>query len=174
MSAAAPRVYLPAELRFFAAQLFGKAGMDVDKAETVADILVEADALGHDTHGLELVARYLSEIETGSMTTVGEPETISDRGAAITWNGLRLPGPWLMMRALEMAFARVSHYGTIGFAIGNAHHIGCQAAYLQRAAQRLQYFHLRRAWPRSRPSGASGLLSLLRHSPLVFRLAGIQ
>lgn len=136
MSASAPPVYLPAELRFFAAQLLSKAGMEVDKAETVADILVEADTLGHDTHGLELVARYLSEIETGSMTTVGEPETISDRGAAITWNGLRLPGPWLMMRALEMAFGRVSRYGTISVAIGNAHHIGCQAAYLQRAARR--------------------------------------
>ncbi|WP_245283997.1 Ldh family oxidoreductase [Bradyrhizobium sp. Cp5.3] len=128
--------YSPTALRAFASGLFCAAGMDVEKAEAVADILVEADMLGHDTHGLELAARYLSEIEVGSMSLVGEPETISDRGAAIAWNGRRLPGPWLMQRALETAFARVEQHGVISLAIGNGHHIGCQAAYLQRAALR--------------------------------------
>jgi LDH2 family malate/lactate/ureidoglycolate dehydrogenase len=28
----------------------------------VAEVLVEADLLGHDTHGLDMLARYLDEL----------------------------------------------------------------------------------------------------------------
>ncbi|WP_342452977.1 Ldh family oxidoreductase [Pararoseomonas indoligenes] len=123
-------------LRRFAADLFAAAGLEAPKAEAVADILVEADMLGHDTHGLELAVRYLGEIEAGSMTLSGDPEVLSDRGACLAWNGRRLPGPWLVTRAMETAFERVAQYGTVSVAIGNGHHIGCLAAYLRRAAER--------------------------------------
>jgi L-lactate dehydrogenase len=128
--------YRPDALRAFAARLFGAAGMEAEKAEAVADILVEADMLGHDTHGLELAVRYLGEIEAGSMTVTGQPEVLADRGATMAWDGRRLPGPWLMIRALETGYARVGQYGTVSIAIGNGHHIGCLAAYLQRATER--------------------------------------
>lgn len=125
-----------AELRRFAAGLFAAAGLDGPKAAAVAEILVEADMLGHDTHGLELASRYLGDIEAGGMTPSGDPEVLSDRGACLAWNGRRLPGPWLMLRAMEIAFERVGQYGTASIAIGNGHHIGCLAAYLRRAAER--------------------------------------
>lgn len=131
----APR-HRPEALRAFAAQLFGAAGMEADKAGAVADILVEADMLGHDTHGLELAARYLGEIEAGTMALRGEPEILSDRGAVMAWRGRRLPGAWLVLRALEAAYERVAQFGIASIAIGDCHHTGCLAAYLQRAAER--------------------------------------
>ncbi|HWX46983.1 MAG TPA: Ldh family oxidoreductase [Roseomonas sp.] len=97
---------------------------------------LEADMLGHDTHGLELAVRYLGEIEGGGMAVAGEPEVLSDRGACLAWDGRRLPGPWLVTRTLELAFELVSQYGVVSVAIGNSHHIGCLAAYLERAAAR--------------------------------------
>ncbi|WP_240655098.1 Ldh family oxidoreductase [Rhodovarius crocodyli] len=123
-------------LRRFATELFSASGMDPDKAEIVAAVLVEADMLGHDTHGLALATRYLTEIDNGAMTLTGEPEVISDRGACLTWNGRRLPGPWLVVKAMEIAFARLEQHGIVSVAIGNGHHIGCLAAYAQRAAAR--------------------------------------
>ena len=36
-----------------------------------------------------------------SMTATGEPEVVADRGAAVTWDGQRLPGVWLAARAVE-------------------------------------------------------------------------
>ncbi|WP_338928280.1 Ldh family oxidoreductase [Roseomonas mucosa] len=131
----APR-HRPEALRAFAAQLFGAAGMEADKAGAVADILVEADMLGHDTHGLELAARYLGEIEAGTMALRGEPEILSDRGAAMAWRGRRLPGAWLVLRALGAAYGRVAQFGIASIAIGDCHHTGCLAAYLQRVAER--------------------------------------
>ena len=44
--------YPVGELLGFATALFQHAGLDSDKAGTVAEILVEGDLLGHTTHGL--------------------------------------------------------------------------------------------------------------------------
>ncbi|WP_202396868.1 Ldh family oxidoreductase [Teichococcus coralli] len=66
----------------------------------------------------------------------GEPEVLSDRGACLAWDGKRLPGPWLMTRALETAFERVGQHGVVSIPIGNSHHIDCLAAYLERVAAR--------------------------------------
>ncbi|MBP0447297.1 Ldh family oxidoreductase [Roseomonas sp. SSH11] len=126
----------PGSLRGFAAALFGAAGMEAEKAQAVADILVEADMLGHDTHGLALAPRYLDAIEAGAMKTTGEPEVVNDRGACVTWNGRLLPGPWLVLRAMALAIERAAAHGLCAVAIGNSHHIGCLAAYLPRAAER--------------------------------------
>ncbi len=41
-------------LEAFAQGLFTKAGMDVDKAASVARLLVRTDAMGRRTHGLVL------------------------------------------------------------------------------------------------------------------------
>jgi L-lactate dehydrogenase len=124
------------DLRRFAAALFRSAGLDGDKPDVSADVLVEADLLGHTTHGLALAPRYLQEIQSGSMATTGEPEVVSDRGACVCWNGRRLPGVWLVSKAVDLALDRVAQYGTVTVAIGNSHHIGCLAAYLPRATDK--------------------------------------
>jgi LDH2 family malate/lactate/ureidoglycolate dehydrogenase len=141
--------------------------MPRDRARDMAEILVEADLLGHDTHGLQLLASYLQHIEAGQMRLEGEPVTISDRGAAITWDGRRLPGPWLVLRAMELAAERAKTYGSCCVAIGRSHHIACLAAYLKRATDAGLVMLLLS----SAPSGASvapfgGLRSLFSPSPL--------
>jgi L-lactate dehydrogenase len=128
--------YAPEALRDFATALLTGAGLEADKAEAVASVLVEADMLGHDTHGLALATRYLDEISAGAMALSGAPEVVADRGACVTWDGRRLPGPWLMTRAIDLAMERAAQHGMCGVAIGNGHHIGCLAVYPIRVAAR--------------------------------------
>ncbi len=124
---------LPADkLLAFATTLLSHVGLDDEKAQVVAEILVEADLLGHTTHGLALLPPYLTEIEKGSMTKTGEPRVLADLPAAITWDGRRLPGPWLTVRALELAIPRAKIHGTCTVVIRRSHHIACLAAYLKR------------------------------------------
>src|SRR5450631_1234445 len=96
----------------FARSLLTKAGMPGDRAQDVADILVEADLLGHDTHGLQLLSTYLQHIDAGHMRLKGEPITLADHGAVVTWDGQRLPGPWLVLRAMELATKKAKAYGS--------------------------------------------------------------
>jgi LDH2 family malate/lactate/ureidoglycolate dehydrogenase len=98
--------------------------------------LVEADLLGHTTHGLQLAPAYLADLESGAMTARGEPEVVADRGATVTWDGRRLPGVWLTARATDLAVGRAPTYGVVTVVIRNSHHIGCLAAFLQRATDR--------------------------------------
>ena len=82
----------PATLIAFATALCEAAGLDNDKAGAVARTLVESDLLGHVTHGLALLPKYLDDLAAGTMRKDGEPEVVQDRGACVTWNGRRLPG----------------------------------------------------------------------------------
>lgn len=128
--------YQPEALRAFARSLFSAAGLEEDKAAAVAHYLVEADLLGHTTHGLALAGWYLQSIADGVMKGEGAPEVISDRGPAIAWHGRRLPGAWLTSEAVKLACARAETFGTATVTIGDSHHIGCLAAYLTIATDR--------------------------------------
>ena len=123
------------ELSLFARSLLAATGLDAEKSQAVADILVEGDLLGHTTHGLGLLAPYLTELTSGKMTQNGQPEVVSDFPAAITWDGKRLPGPWLVLRAMDLAIARAKQQGTCTVVIKRSHHIACLAAYHQRATK---------------------------------------
>jgi len=135
MTQSSPR-YAAAHLLDFARQLLAAAGMPDDKAQAVAGILVEGDLLGHTTHGLQLLPSYLGEIEAGSMRVEGAPEVINETPAALTWNGRRLPGPWLVLQALEAAAAKAKACGTGTVVIRQSHHIACLAAFHRRATDR--------------------------------------
>ena len=132
----AEKRFAAAALNAFATALVERAGVRHDMAADVADVLVTADLLGHTTHGLALLAPYLGEIERGTMTRSGEPEIVNDRPAAQTWDGRRLPGPWLTLRALDAAAKMAAANGTGTVVIRRSHHIACLAVYLLRATER--------------------------------------
>ncbi len=120
----------------FATALLERSGVRADIARDVADVLVTSDLLGHTTHGLALLPLYLEEIESGSMAKAGEPSIVNTRPAAQTWDGGRLPGPWLTLRALDAAAAMAATHGTGTVVIRRSHHIACLAVYLLRATER--------------------------------------
>jgi LDH2 family malate/lactate/ureidoglycolate dehydrogenase len=130
--------YRPSDLVDFAAALFHAAGMAADKARTVGEILVEADLMGHTTHGLQLAPAYLDDLASGGMTAAGHPITMSDHKAAVVWNGRRLSGIALTVAALDLASERAREYGTATVAVREAHHTACLAAYLTRITGRGQ------------------------------------
>lgn len=123
-------------LTAYAEALFSAAGLDTEKAAAVARYLVEADLMGHTTHGLALASWYLRDIADGVMEKTGDPEIVSDHGAAICWGGRRLAGAWLTSEAVKLAADRAVEHGTATVAIGDSHHIGALAAYLPIATDR--------------------------------------
>ena len=125
--------YQATHLVAFAQHLLEASRLSPEKARDVAEILVEGDLMGHTTHGLALLTPYLNELKTGSMNRDGEPQVISDFPAALTWDGRRLPGPWLVLRAMEQAMQRAKTYGTGTVVIRRSHHIASLASYLKRA-----------------------------------------
>jgi L-lactate dehydrogenase len=134
MTQTAPR-YDASRLHNYARDLLAAAGMPADKAEAVADILIDGDLLGHTTHGLQLLPSYLREVQSGSMNVEGQPHVIHEAAAALTWDGRRLPGPWLVLEAMKKAAVMARRCGTGTVVIRQSHHIACLAAFHKRATE---------------------------------------
>jgi LDH2 family malate/lactate/ureidoglycolate dehydrogenase len=126
--------FLIPDLTAFATSLLHRAGLDPDKAAVTAEILVEGDLWGHTTHGLQLLASYLKELESGAMAKTGHPLVVADFPAAVTWDAQRLPGPWVTQEAIAVATRRAKTQGTCTVVIRRSHHLACLAAYLKPVA----------------------------------------
>lgn len=128
--------YAADDLVGYSEALFAAAGLEAEKAAMVAPLMVEADLMGHTTHGLQLVPAYLAALADGSMTPAGQPDVISDRGPVVAWDGRRLSGVWLTASAVDLAVERARQYGTCTVTIRRSHHIACLAAFLERATSK--------------------------------------
>ena len=114
----------------FCTSVFKKLGMDDEKAKDTSEILVEADMMGHSTHGVRLLPLYIKDIEAGNMKPSGNQITLNDTGSCITIDGDNLPGIWLTKQGLKLSSERAKIYGVSTILIKNSHHNGALAAYL--------------------------------------------
>ncbi len=119
-------------VRALVEKLFVSAGMSGQMARDVTECLLAADMMGHSTHGLVIAPWYLDEIRNGGLNLDGTFETLSDRGACIARNGRRLPGAWLVNRAIDCALERVRQFGVVTVTVAEGHHTGALATYLPR------------------------------------------
>jgi L-lactate dehydrogenase len=128
--------YRKEDLSHFTRRLLEACELAPERAELVAETLIQADLMGHVTHGLALLPVYLKELETGGMRSEGEPEIVQDHGSAFSWDGRYLPGPYLVHKAIDQAIARTEEFPIVAATIQKTHHIGCLAAYLEKATER--------------------------------------
>jgi len=119
-------------LTTFVEQLFEKAGADTEVAQVVTRVLLEGELLGHRTHGLNLVSRYIGGMQEGKVKARAQVlEQVTDSGIASVFDGHYLLGPYCVSRALDCAAKGATAQG-IGIAVvRRASHIGCLAAYLK-------------------------------------------
>ena len=120
-------------LRKFVTTLGMKLGLPIDRAQTQAEVLLEGDLMGHTTHGLALLPGMLSGIESGAIRVTGEPAVVSDKGSAVIWDADRLPGTWLLTRAISEARARIPRHPVMTIVIKQISHVAALGAYLRQA-----------------------------------------
>ena len=119
----------------FATQVLEANDMQPDMAQDVAQVLVEGDLLGHNTHGLALLTPYVNVLNNGPMRGAGEIDVVRQKAAVATWDGGYLPGPWLVRRGIDWTQKVAQEYGTATLAIRKSSHIAALAAYLEQPAR---------------------------------------
>jgi len=119
-----------AALEDFGAAVFRAAGLNQEASEVTSHLLVEADAMGHDTHGLAQAPGYLQALADGHMVADSSPTVVRDKGPTLAWDGHYQPGLWLTWKAIGTAVERARQFGSCSVAIRRSHHIGCLAAFL--------------------------------------------
>lgn len=110
-------------------------GMNGAHAKAAADVLIYADMIGHQTHGLAMLPVYLDRIAAGLIRSEGEIEVLAETAASFAWRCDRLPGAWVMGRALERALELSRQHPVVTATVANCTHIGALAAYLEGPAR---------------------------------------
>ncbi len=152
------------ELKTCTMNLLVRAGLPAEPAGITAEVLVEGDLMGKTTHGLQLMTPYLTELENGGLVVDGQPKEIADTGAAFTWDGRYMSGPWLVSKAMDEAERRVGRHGVVTAVIRKTHHIGALQAYLARATGRNLMMILMASDPREESVAPHGGI-VARYSP---------
>ena len=71
------------QLRRMAQKLLVAAGTPAHIADTVADVLVDANLAGHDSHGVQFVPLYLERIEGGEIDSAAEPQILHETAGTL-------------------------------------------------------------------------------------------
>lgn len=132
-----PDLRIPgAALRGYVTDLLQRAGMTTGQAAAVARRQVESDLLGHCTHGVSMLPIYLERLADGRIRTAGSIDTVNDDGANFTWQANRLPGAWVVDRAVSQALERSRMHAVVTASIAECTHIGALQAYFDEIAER--------------------------------------
>jgi len=102
----------------------GAGGSEADEAKLVAENLVTANLMGHDSHGIGMMPRYVEALLEGGLHPNRQVEVKFDAGALLTLDGCAGYGQSVGVQATQMAIARAREHGTAIVALGNSHHLG--------------------------------------------------
>jgi uncharacterized oxidoreductase len=113
---------------------FEAAGCSADEAEVVAAHLVEANLMGHDSHGVIRVLPYTEMLRAGKWTAGGWGRVVKDAGAAVTIDGGHRLGQVVAHHAVEVGCERARRHGIALVGVQNSAHMGRIGAWAEQAA----------------------------------------
>jgi LDH2 family malate/lactate/ureidoglycolate dehydrogenase len=124
------------DLRTASERLLQKAGVPADQAAVIAQIVVEADLRGIESHGVLRLPAYIRRVQAGTMTAKTETKTLRERGATLLLDAQHGFGQIAGVNAMHEAMIRAEKFGMGFVAVRNAGHFGIAAYYAMLALPR--------------------------------------
>ena len=123
-------------LKEFAKEIFVQVGMPPEDAETEASVLIWANLRGIDSHGVQLIPRYVEGIDLGHMKVKPNIQIEKETPATLLIDADYALGPVVTVFAMNRAIDKAKEVG-IGWAfIRNTNHQGAMGYYPQIAAEK--------------------------------------
>jgi len=99
-------------------------GSEPREARLVAENLVTANLLGHDSHGIGMIPRYVDALLEGGLAANQHPKATLDAGAMLALDGCKGYGQTIGHESMQMAIERAQRYGSCIMVLANSHHLG--------------------------------------------------
>ncbi len=99
-------------------------GSEPREARLVADNLVMANLLGHDSHGVGMIPRYVAALLEGGLSANRHPAVNLDAGTLLALDGCQGYGQVIGLEAMELAIERARRHGSCVMTLANSHHLG--------------------------------------------------
>jgi uncharacterized oxidoreductase len=106
------------------AAIAAAGGSEAAEAKRVAENLVLANLMGHDSHGIGMMPRYVEALLEGGLHPNRKVEVKLDGGALLALDGGAGYGQSIGLQATRMAIERARKHGVSITALGNSHHLG--------------------------------------------------
>ena len=121
----------PEALTDWTAGVFASLGVPDADARAVSELMVEADLLGYDTHGLFRLRQYVNRLKGGGTNPAAKPHVLRETVATALVDGDNGLGHLAMRMACDLAMqkARGAGIGWVGIRGGN--HAGPAALYVR-------------------------------------------
>ena len=116
-------------LRKFATIVFERGGSEPAEARLVADHLVDANMVGHDSHGVGMIPTYVRHLHAGLVSPNTSADLARDDGAILVFDGNRGYGRPAAGVAMAAAIDRCRDTGVVVAGLRRAHHIGRVGAF---------------------------------------------
>ncbi|HEX5417285.1 MAG TPA: Ldh family oxidoreductase [Chloroflexota bacterium] len=123
-------------LRQVTRQVFAAAGTPDDLAEDMAQILVESNLVGHDSHGIIRIPAYVKQIREGTLVPGARPEILEETGGSALVDGKYGFGHIAAAFATEVAVRKAKESKAVVVGVVRCNHIGRLGEWGSRAAAR--------------------------------------
>jgi len=116
--------------------VFVSWGMSVEHAAVTAEMMVETDLRGVDSHGISMLPTYDREFLAGRLNMRPTWKTVRDRPAMTRIDADRSLGHPVSAHAMNLAVDKCLVTGVAVVAVFNSHHFGAAGCYSKIAADR--------------------------------------
>ena len=127
---------LPAALLQQVARIFCAWGLSEEDAAVVADILIETDLRGIDSHGVSMLPMYEQMVHAGTLNMRPQATVERDTPILALINADAGIGHPIARRAMAMACDKAALNGIGVVSVYNSHHFGAAGIYVEMAASR--------------------------------------
>lgn len=128
-------VFSITDLQSIASRILKSAGTPDDDAEIVSRELSEANAVGHDSHGVMRLMQYIQMIDDGYVRLGASTETVRSGGSFTILDAKFNFGQVAANLAVERGVKLARNVGTATVMIRNCNHVGRLGSYSKKAAE---------------------------------------
>lgn len=161
--------YIPFEkVEDFIKKVLVKAGIPAEDSKVISDVLITADKLGFDSHGVNrLKPIYLDRIKEGVLNPLTEYEIVRETPTTVVIDGHNGMGHIIASKAMNQAIQKAGKFGMGMAVVRNSTHFGI-AGYYSLMAARQNMIGI--SGTNARPSIAPtfGVENMLGTNPLTF------
>lgn len=123
------------KLRELSVLVFEKNGYSREDAETIVDVLLKADLMGIESHGVQRLTLYPFGISIGRIKVDAVPEVVKETPLSAVIDAHDGMGQIAGVKAMKMAIAKAKEHGMGFTVVRNSNHYGIAGYYSLMAAE---------------------------------------
>lgn len=117
------------ELRAFMERAYEKEGFEQEEARRIADVLMQADLFGIESHGAQRMMYYHQNIKSGSVDVRARAEIVRETPVSALLDGHFAMGHLTAAKAMNIAIEKAKKTGIGMVVVRNSSHYGIAGYY---------------------------------------------